>query len=153
MYEISKKFRFEASHRLIDTPKCERLHGHSYVVTLHLAAAVLKSGMVRDYNELAFVKQFIDAELDHKYLVSKELIRNNDIYYRAAINDPDRSGDVYILDLERSTAESLAQLLFNAFQLEYPELVAVTVCETESTTATYRPERKSNPNDNFGSAH
>ena len=46
--DISKTFRVEAAHRLPNVPpghKCARLHGHNWVVTLHLGALVLNKAL------------------------------------------------------------------------------------------------------------
>ena len=69
---ISKTFTFSASHQLLglpDTHKCSRLHGHNYEITLHYMAHISREqGMVIDYGELDVVKDWIDAELDHRHL-------------------------------------------------------------------------------------
>lgn len=147
MFQITKEFTFEAAHRLLGHPKCGRLHGHSYRVMVELQAAELNldhpvnrplaptSGMVRDYADLSGIKEYIDSHLDHRYLVSDELIRAVDMYERVS---PDENA---YLSVERTTAECLAKYLFDLFSHDYPELTAVTVCETAKTAATYRLER------------
>ncbi len=137
MHIITKRFTFEAAHRLLDHPKCGRLHGHSYVVEVELRAAELAAGMVVDYAHLAPIKKFIDDALDHKYIVSRELVDARDPYQEAS----DGSDLCLIMTIERSTAEHMARWLFDRFKGMYPELSAVTVCETANTTATYRLER------------
>lgn len=117
MYTITKQFSFSASHALDRLPEghpCARLHGHNYVVELVLQSAELNAdGFVRDYNELAPFKNFIDEKLDHRHL--------NDV-----INRP-------------STAESLARFLYDLAKGMWPEVVAVRVSETPKTWAEYRP--------------
>jgi 6-pyruvoyltetrahydropterin/6-carboxytetrahydropterin synthase len=118
-YTITKEFRFEASHRLPLMPdghKCKRLHGHSYRVVVELAADDLDEfGFVEDYGELNDIRAYIDGELDHQYL-------------------NERFGDY-----EGTTAESIAAHLFGRFSIAHPALQAVTICETPSVSATYRP--------------
>ena len=133
MYQISKEFRFEAAHRLLGHPKCGRLHGHSYRVVVTLQASELREGMVEDYADLSEIKDWIDAHLDHRYIVSNELVRAVDMYERV---NPDENA---YLDVERSTAECLAKHLFDTFVKRFPMLTEITVCETANTTATYRP--------------
>lgn len=75
MFTLRKSFRFEAAHRLPNHDgKCERLHGHSWLLTVEvkgqtLAAEGPKTGMVADYSDLkALVQPFVDEFLDHHYL-------------------------------------------------------------------------------------
>ena len=121
MYKISKQFPFSAAHSLHGLPEdhpCSRLHGHNYVVTVHLRSRELNSqGFVRDYNELRVVKKYIDATLDHRNL--------NDIM--APLN---------------SSAENLAKMIYDHFKPQLPELYAIEVSETPKTSAIYEPERK-----------
>lgn len=118
MYKISKEFSFSAAHQLHglpDTHPCSRLHGHNYIVKVHLKSEQLtETGFVRDYNELKVVKRYIDEVLDHRNL--------NDIM--APLN---------------SSAENLAKLIFDKFKNEIPELYAIEVCETPKTSAIYEP--------------
>lgn len=118
MYKISKEFAFSAAHSLFGLPDehpCSRLHGHNYVVTIHLKSDKLNPhGFVRDYNELNFIKEYIDIKLDHRNL--------NEIL--APLN---------------SSAENIAKLLFDAFKPQLPELYAVEVSETPKTSAIYEP--------------
>lgn len=134
MYTITKEFSFEAAHRLLGHPKCGKLHGHSYRVIVELSTSELKEGMVRDYGDLKDIKDFIDQVLDHRYLISGELIDAEDPYYNFGPSE-----DMSILLIPRTTAEYLAQWFYNKFVEWYPEITAITVCETSKTTAEYRP--------------
>ena len=120
MYKISKQFSFSASHVLEGLPQehpCSRLHGHNYIITVHLKAAQLNStGFVKDYRELDSVKQYIDEKLDHRHL--------NDIL---PFNP---------------TAENIAKFLYDTFKEDLPELYAVEVSETPKTTAIYEADSK-----------
>ena len=121
MYKISKQFSFSAAHSLRGLPPehpCTRMHGHNYVVTVHLKASSLDdTGFVRDYNQLKPVKEYIDTHLDHRNL-----------------ND--------ILSPLNSSAENLARMLFDRFKPQFPELYAVEVSETPKTSAVYETESK-----------
>lgn len=118
MYVISKTFGFSAAHSLPDLPeghKCRRVHGHNYRVTFVLRSPTLdRYGMVHDYSELKDLKEYIDSNLDHRNI--------DDVVFP-------------------STAEMLAWHLYGeAMKSGYYNLVeSVTVQETESTSATYRP--------------
>ena len=117
MYTITKQFSFSASHVLDHLPEehpCSRLHGHNYIVELVLQSTELDPlGFVRDYNELAPFKGFIDDKLDHRHLDN-------------VIEGP-------------STAENLARHLYEFARRMWPEVVAVRVSETPKTWAEYRP--------------
>jgi len=117
MYKISKQFSFSASHILNLLPEdhpCARLHGHNYLITIHLKSEVLDEyGFVKEYNTLNAVKQFIDKTLDHRHL--------ND-----CLPAP-------------PTSENLARFLFDRFKPEIPELYAVGVSETPQTSCIYEP--------------
>lgn len=119
MYKISKQFSFSASHILEglspDHP-CTRLHGHNYVVTVHLRSETLdEKGFVRDYRELDVVKVYIDEHLDHRHL--------NDVF-----------------DFN-PTAENIARRLYDLFVKDIPQIYAVEVSETPKTTAIYEADR------------
>ena len=118
MYKISKQFAFSAAHRLHGLPDdhpCSRMHGHNYVVTVHLRRERLNdTGFMKDYNELKIVKKYIDEHLDHRNL--------NDIMHP-----------------QNSSAENLAKMLFEVFKPIIPELYAVEVSETPKTSTIYEP--------------
>jgi 6-pyruvoyltetrahydropterin/6-carboxytetrahydropterin synthase len=72
MYTIAKEFHFSASHVLSglqeDHP-CGRLHGHNYVIRVHLKSDSLDEvGFITDYRELDAIKKYIDNQLDHRHL-------------------------------------------------------------------------------------
>ena len=117
MYRISKKFSFSASHVLNLLPEdhsCSRIHGHNYVVTVHLRSEKLDEyGFVKDYQALAPVKQFIDDTLDHHHL-----------------ND--------CMDCP-PTSENIARFIYERFKPEIPELYAVELSETPQTSCIYEP--------------
>jgi len=119
MYKINKQFSFSASHILEGLPQdhpCTRLHGHNYVITVHLKSAVLdEKGFVKDYRELNFVKEYIDNHLDHRHL-----------------------NEVFELN---PTAENIAKQLYDIFKEKLPQLYAIEVSETPKTTAIYEAER------------
>ena len=120
MYKVSKQFTFSASHildRLCEGHPCARVHGHNYIVTIHLRAEKLNEfGFVCDYKELDFIKEFIDSHLDHRHL--------NDVIPH------------------HPTSENIASYLFEIFAEKLPELYAVEVSETPKTSAIYEPECK-----------
>lgn len=115
MYRISKRFDFSASHQLAGLPEghqCGRLHGHNYSITVVLESETLNDpGFIKDYGELGFVKDWLDANFEHKHL-------NDEVTFNP-------------------TAELLAKYLYDTFIGDLPDLVAVVVKETEKTEAVY----------------
>ncbi len=117
---ITKSFVLDAAHWLPEVPaghKCGRMHGHTYTIILGLEGPVdPKLGWVQDYGEITRIFAPVYTELDHHCL-----------------NE--------IAGLENPTAEVMAQWLFDRLAQELPLLKDVTVCETPTTTAVYRPKR------------
>ena len=120
MFRISKQFSFSASHVLNclgEEHPCAHLHGHNYLVTVHLQAESLNEyGFVVDYRDLKLGKMYLDETLDHRHL-----------------ND--------ILPFH-PTAENIAQHIYDKFKDALPQMYAVEVSETPKTSAIYEPARK-----------
>ena len=118
MYTIANRFAFSASHTIGGLPPqhpCARLHGHNYEVELILRSPVLDGvGFVRDFGELAIVRDFIAATLDHQHL-----------------NE--------VLGHDRTSSEVISRWLYDWCKPRLPEVVAVRVSETPCTWAEYRP--------------
>src|SRR5678809_183320 len=133
MFTITKEFGWEAAHLLNGHPKCGRLHGHSYRAIFELQAQGLKVlgdspdevSMVVDYANLAPIKDFIDRKLDHRLLIGNEILESAHMKWIGLLP----ANHIQLCLVYRTTAEEMAKWLFNEFKDEFPELVAVTVCE------------------------
>jgi len=70
--EIWKEFSFEAAHRLPKLPKghkCERLHGHSFHVRVHVTGDPTEElGWVVDFADIKAAFKPLMEQLDHHYL-------------------------------------------------------------------------------------
>src|SRR3546814_1216729 len=70
--DIFKTFTIEAAHRLPNVPpghKCARLHGHSFVVELHVSGEPgADSGWVMDFGDIKAAFRPLYEQLDHHYL-------------------------------------------------------------------------------------
>lgn len=142
MWTITKEFTWEAAHTLEGHPKCGRLHGHSYRAIFELQSEPLLNGMVVDYNELSPIKEFIDTTLDHRFMLSRENRSADHMIWWGMLQRGQVPKEWFAeIDVERSTAESLAYYLFHVFCDDYPQLVAVTVCETAKTSARFQSGR------------
>jgi len=116
--EISKLFRFEASHSLPLLPKehkCHRMHGHSYEILVAVEGELDPLlGWVQDYAAISgYVDQLILARLDHQNL-----------------NE--------VLAPLHTTAENLAIWIAQQLQICLPMLSRVEVRETETSKVILR---------------
>jgi 6-pyruvoyl tetrahydropterin synthase/QueD family protein len=141
MFSIKRTYSFSAAHRIEGHPKCGRLHGHNYRVTVEMSGAdIPKDGMLLDFGELdKAVKPIIDGHYDHRYLVSGSNLAMGDPYEKASRGD--RTGDVLYLSTWTSTAEDLARALFDQLSgilnSEFRWIQSVSVEETDRNEATY----------------
>lgn len=64
---ITREFRFEAAHHLVDYDgKCARPHGHSYVLRVTLRGPIRDDGLVHDFVDLRkTVEERVLDRLDH----------------------------------------------------------------------------------------
>lgn len=115
---ITKAFRFDAAHRLPSVPdghKCGRLHGHSYRVVLGFEGELDPvHGWVQDYGVITEAFAPLRARFDH-----------------VCLND--------LPGLQNPTAERLAIYIYEELRGVLPLLTDVTVCESPSSEAVYRP--------------
>lgn len=123
MFEIEKIYNFEAGHVLIHHDgQCAHPHGHSYILTVHLRGQSIvengpKSNMLIDFHDIsAVVKPMIHTYFDHKWL-----------------NDS--------LETESPTAEFIAQWIFEYLKPQLPYLYAISINETATSRATYKPDK------------
>ena len=119
MFTISKDFAFSASHTLAGLPEhhpCSRLHGHNFVVRLHLSNTTLNEvGFVQDYRDLDVFKHWLDDTFDHRHL-------NDHVDFNP-------------------TAENMCLFLYEkAHEMGLTATTAVSWSETPKTWATYTPE-------------
>ncbi len=115
---ITKSFTFDAAHWLPHVPqehKCRRLHGHTYTVVLGLEGELdPRLGWVQDYNEVSAAFRPLLREMDHRCLNELEGLGN-------------------------PTAEVLAAWIHARLAADLPLLTDVTVRETPTSEAIYRP--------------
>jgi len=131
---ISKSFKFDAAHRLVDgyKGKCSNVHGHSWVVTIHLQSDRLdKFGMVRDFNDLKVIKNWIDKWLDHACIVA-----DSDKYLT---NWLDANKQKKYTVKGNPTSEKLSQVIFDMCHEQMVPVYAVDISETCTSSARYEP--------------
>jgi len=116
---IFRVFTVEAAHRLPNVPaghKCQRLHGHSFRIELHISGPVdAHSGWVMDFADVRVAFQPTFDRLDHHYL-----------------NE--------IPGLENPTSENLARWIWAELKPTLPMLSKVVVHETCTSGCVYEGE-------------
>lgn len=119
MFELKKKFRFEAGHQLMHHDgRCKDPHGHSYLLEVIVGKNKLiedgpKKNMVIDFQQISvIVKPMIEKYFDHKWL-------NN------------------TLITDSPTSEFIAHWIYHHLKKELPDLKAVILSETETSQVRY----------------
>lgn len=124
MFEVSIDYSFSAGHALRNYKgKCENTHGHNYKVRVSVEGEQLDStGLLVDFIDLRDAVKSIVDRLDHQFL-----------------------NETAPFDKLNPSAENIAR--YFCIQLESrvnqngARLQAVTVWETDTSFATYRPSR------------
>jgi 6-pyruvoyltetrahydropterin/6-carboxytetrahydropterin synthase len=122
MFEISVEHTFAAGHALRGYKgKCEHVHGHNYKVQVTVAGEQLNpAGLLMDFVELRSALQAVTEPFDHRML-----------------------NDLPPFDQVNPSAENMAKYFCEALepvvQAKGARVLAVTVWETETSSATYRP--------------
>ena len=110
MYYVSKRIEVAGAHnlKLNYESKCNNLHGHNWIITVHCKAKTLnENGMVTDF---AHIKQMVTNRFDHQYL-----------------------NDLPPFDKLNPTAENIAHYICNIV----PNCYKVEVQESEGNVAIY----------------
>ncbi len=157
-YEITKRFKFEAGHRVwkqnlmsgkgaklmgkeIPPNPCLNIHGHSYKVEVTVGSDTLnEQEMVIDFYHIkAALKDLIDNQIDHSFIIDK-----NDPLF---LTFKEHFGflKLFVVDF-CPTAEAIARFIYEFLEkkleeaglLEDIKVVSVTVWETETGKATYK---------------
>lgn len=116
MYEVRVKTDFSAAHNLNNyRGKCERLHGHNWVVEAVFSYAALdKSGMAIDFRAAKKMLKGVVEKFDHAYL--------NDLKPLKGINP---------------TSENMAKFIYGEIKKINKNLRSILVWENENSCAAY----------------
>ncbi len=116
MFEIKVKTTFSAAHNLKNyRGKCERLHGHNWVVEAVFQYTHLdKEGLAVDFKIAKEILIESIEPLDHAYL--------NDLEPLKKINP---------------TSENIAKFIYDSVKARNKDLSAVSVWENDTSCATY----------------
>jgi 6-pyruvoyltetrahydropterin/6-carboxytetrahydropterin synthase len=141
MYSVTKRFTFEAAHRLMHhAGECRRLHGHSYKVDVTLECErVDDHGMTIDFHDFDGIKARID-QFDHALLLHTNdplvhLLYESEHRVRAFAGDP--TAETLAFEIARAVIINLA---LKDPAKEIVRSVFVDVWETEKCHAGYRTQ-------------
>lgn len=121
-YLLSVRDSFAAAHRLVGSGgKCENLHGHNFKVELTVGGDDLgDSGMLMDFTELKKILKSILSDLDHRDL-----------------------NTVHPFSQSSPSSERIAEYICQRTSQKLDGgsacIVSVTVSESDTASATYRP--------------
>jgi 6-pyruvoyltetrahydropterin/6-carboxytetrahydropterin synthase len=124
MFEVSVDETFSAGHALRGYKgKCENPHGHNYKVRVTLEGPQLDSaGLLYDFVHLKQVLHGVIGGMDHKYL-----------------------NDQAPFNVINPSAENIAKFVYDESSQQMravenaPRIASITVWETDTSSATYRP--------------
>ncbi len=133
MFRVTKEIHFCYGHRLLNyAGKCRNLHGHNGKAVVTVESASLDAlGMVVDFTEIKHsLGVWIDENLDHRMILHRD---------DPALPELRRLGEpVVVLDVN-PTAENIAKVIFDLAASCGLPVIEVTLWETETSFATYRP--------------
>ncbi len=124
MFEVSVEYSFAAGHALRGYKgKCENLHGHNYKLEVTVAGEKLNSiGLLMDFVELRAAIKTLVERLDHRFL-----------------------NELPPFDQLNPSAENIAKYFCEGLKPHVSaqglHVKAVTVWETDSSSATFRPNQ------------
>jgi 6-pyruvoyltetrahydropterin/6-carboxytetrahydropterin synthase len=122
MFEISVEYSFAAGHALRGYKgKCENVHGHNYKVRVTVAGEQLNStGLLMDFIDLRSALKTLAEPLDHRLM-----------------------NEIPPFDGLNPSAENLAKYFSEGLEAQVRahglRVTSVTVWETDTTSATFRP--------------
>lgn len=145
MYRVRKKFKFEAAHKLVSSysKKCQKIHGHSYVVEVFLQSETLnEDGMVIDFGQLKDRLSDIFGLFDHMTVLSDKdkstgHIRQAEISAMYDLGILTVPWNPTAENMAKAFYEKIAEILYRNEDMRCAELVKVRVHETETGWAEY----------------
>ncbi|MBN1215778.1 MAG: 6-pyruvoyl tetrahydropterin synthase family protein [Candidatus Lokiarchaeota archaeon] len=139
------KAKFSACHFLKEHPKCSRLHGHNYYVSVEISDNLDENYFVVDFMELKEKLKEIIEPLDHYILIPTEskkieVIEKSDSI--EVINSLKKyifpKQDVCLLPLPATTSEILAKFIYDKLKIIYKtKKIIVKVGESKGSIASY----------------
>jgi len=126
---------FSAAHFLVDVDKCERVHGHNYIVSARVEGRLNETGMVIDFTEVKRVLKGIAETMDHHVLVPGDGVLSVEVDGdEVKLEHGGRryvlpARDVVVLDVPAITAENLAVSILERFRsmLDADNIVSLSI--------------------------
>ena len=135
MLTITKSVKFDAAHVLTNHKGlCKNLHGHTYRVDVSVRqAADDRADMVMDFKDVKRIcEETVLSKFDHAFIYDETSAAESEIA-AVVVKHGMRAAALPF----RSTAENLAQWIFNALKMRIDGLHAVRVYETADSCAEY----------------
>jgi len=135
MFKVTESLEFCYGHRLLRYQgKCAHLHGHNGRLEVTVEARDLDSqSMVTDFSAIEkVVRSFVEQNLDHKLLLSKD---DPLVEVLRARKEP-----LYVMD-DDPTAEAIARHIFERVRSAGLPVSEVRLFETLTSVASYSPDR------------
>jgi len=82
--------KLDKTYALDECLMCRHLHGHEGVIKIFLSSEKLDSGMVTDFKHLNWFKEWLDAVLDHKFILD----RNDPLFFDLMHHYADERGEM-----------------------------------------------------------
>lgn len=141
MHTITKQYRTETGHRLVDYDgKCSHFHGHSYLWEVTVTADKLTdNGMIIDFKDLKSVMEQVLEPLDHCMILSDDDLDGKDIM---GISTTNGEKPRVILLTVNPTAENMAMIFGDQIAtclIDKCQLMRVKLWETTTSFAIYNP--------------
>lgn len=111
-WTIDKSFDFCYGHRvwsqklekafaMDECLMCRHLHGHQGRLKIFLSSSSLSRGMVTDFKHLNWFKEWLDATLDHKFIIDRNDPLFFDMMSHYTASDGKMDGTKFILQPEK----------------------------------------------------
>lgn len=147
---IDKQFDFCYGHRvwsqsleteysLDDCLMCRHLHGHQGRIKVFLEAEKLQNGMVTDFKHLNWFKQWLDAALDHKFIIDRSdpLFFDMMSHYCDADGKMDASGFFYHEEEYWTPRLEVVEGAIEAIREKYEGMVVVDFVPTSENLSAW----------------
>ncbi|MEJ2248983.1 MAG: 6-carboxytetrahydropterin synthase [Candidatus Lokiarchaeota archaeon] len=139
------KVKFSACHFLKEHPKCSRLHGHNYYVSVEISDSLDENYFVVDFMELKKTLKEIVEPLDHYILIptKSDAIKITESDDSVEVKTPSKRyvfprTDVSFLPIPATTSEVLAKYIYDKLSEIYKnKKITVKVGESRGTMASY----------------
>ena len=138
-------FNIPFSHRQhLHDGNCSKIHGHNWAITLEFECSELdKNGFVVDFGNLKYIQNFINNNLDHASLFSK-----NDTIIKKLMSSEYKSL-LKVLWVKNSSCEGIAKFLFKEFSKLVKNnegnrvwIKTLTLYEDSKNFVTYAPSKQ-----------